>query len=63
LFTGIIFGAWFLSVQTQSKPSPINTNGTVITDSSITVGKDIPSTVKIVKNKDGKITEVTITPK
>ena len=63
LFAGIFFGAWFLSVQTQSKPSPINTKCTVITDSSIIVGKDITSTIKIVKNKDGKISEVTITPK
>lgn len=61
LFVGIFFGAWFLSVQTQ--PSSINTNGTVITDSSISIGKDILSTIKIVKNKDGKILEVTITPK
>lgn len=63
LFSGIVFGAWFLSVQSQYKTAPINTNSTVISDTSITVGKDIGAIVKVVKNKDGKITGVTITPK
>lgn len=63
LFSGIIFGAWFLSAQTQNNPRAANADGTVISDSTITVGKDISSVVKVVKNKDGKISEVTITPK
>ena len=63
LFTGIVFGAWFLSVQTQANSKAGSTNGTVISDSSITVGKEINSTVKVIKNKDGKISEVTISSK
>lgn len=63
LFSGIVFGAWFLSAQTQTRPVTSRTDNTVISDSSITVGKDVNSTVKIVKSKDGKIAEVTIIPK
>lgn len=63
LFSGIVFGAWFLSAQTQEPPKSASTENTVISDSSITVGKDIGSTVKIIKSTDGKISEVTISPK
>lgn len=63
LLIGIMAGAWFLSAQTPTAAHSQSTSFTVITDSSITVGKDNTSVIRVKKNSSGKIDEVSITPK
>ncbi len=62
LLLGVISGAWFLSEQTQEPPELNTSSSTVITDSSIAVGKDNTSVIKIKKDSSGKIIEVEIKP-
>lgn len=64
LFIGIFSGAWFLTKQIPAKVSKLNgSDTTIISDSSISVGKENKSIIKVIKGANGKISEVTITPK
>lgn len=63
LLAGISLGAWFLSEQTQSSQAHVASDTTTISDTVITVGSKNTSLIKITKNEQGKLTEVTITPK
>jgi hypothetical protein len=62
LFSGIAFGAWFLSVQSQMILESPGADAIVISDESIAIGKEIRATVKVVITREGTISEVLIGP-
>lgn len=63
LFSGIGFGAAFLSKQPDTSTTPSHIKGAIITDAQISIGAEIESNVEIKKDSNGKISTVTITPK
>lgn len=63
LVVGIIFGAIFLSSQTVTNNVSVQDNQTIITDTEIVVSGEVSSNIQITRDSNGKITNVTISPK